>query len=50
MSGEGGSFFGERAISQLSELRPAGECADYNQLQESLKFKDIVREMKNDLG
>ena len=42
--------FGESSISQLLELRPVGECAKYDQLQESLKFEEIVRELTNGLG
>ena len=40
----------ERAISQLLELRPVGECVEYDELQESPKFEEIVRELTNSLG
>ena len=42
--------FRERAISQLLEVRPVGECVEYNQLQESSKFEEIVRELTEGLG
>ena len=42
--------FGERAISQLLELRQVDECVKYDQLQESPRFKEIARELKNGLG
>ena len=40
----------ERAISQLLELRPVGECVEYDELQESPKFEEIVKELTNSLG
>ena len=41
--------FRERAISQLLKLRLVGEFAKYDQLQESSRFEEIVRELKNGL-
>ena len=42
--------FGEKAISQLLELKPGGDCAKYDQLEESSKFEEIVKELTNGLG
>ena len=42
--------FGERAISQLLELRSVGECVEYDQFHESPKFEEIVKELTNGLG
>ena len=42
--------FGERAISQLLGLRPMSDCKEYDQLQENLKFKEIVKELTDSLG
>ena len=43
-------LFGERVISQLLELRPVSECKGYDQLQESPKFEEIIKELIDDLG
>ena len=42
--------FGEKVISQLSKLRPIGDCMEYEQLQESPRFEKITQEMTNGLG
>ena len=41
--------FGERAISQILELRPVSECKEYDQLQEGPKFEEIVKELTDGL-
>ena len=38
-------LFGERAISQLFELKIVGDCTTYKQLLKSPNFKEIVREL-----
>ena len=43
-------LFGERVISQLLELRPVSECKGYDQLQESPKFEEIIKDLIDDLG
>ena len=42
--------FGERAISQLLKLRSVSECKEYDQLQESPKFEEIINELIDSLG
>ena len=42
--------FEERAISQFLELRPMSECKEYDQLQESPNFEEIVKEFTKRLG
>ena len=41
--------FGERAISQLLELRLVSECKEYDQLQESPKLEEIIKELTHGL-
>ena len=42
-------LFRERVISQLLELRLVGDYAEYEQLQKSLRFEEIARELTNGL-
>ena len=41
--------FRERVISQLLKLKIVGEYTEYEQLQESSRFKEIFRELTNGL-
>ena len=42
-------LFRERAISQLLELRSVSDCKEYDQLQESSNFEEIVKQLTNGL-
>ena len=42
--------FGEMTISQLLDLRPVGDCAEYEHLQENPRFKEIAWELTHSLG
>ena len=42
--------FGDRAISQLLELRPVSDYKEYDQLQESPKFEEIIKELIDGFG
>ena len=42
--------FRERAISQILGLRPMSDCKEYDQLHESQKFEEIIKELIEGLG
>ena len=49
MSSGGGSLLG-KGPSPNSWMRLVNECVEYDQLQESLKFEEIARELTNVMG